>query len=74
MSTPTRTPEKPRSILRWKTVIQRTGLSQTQIYRMIDSGDFPRPLQLGPKRVGWDSRVIDRWIDETLEAAQSVAS
>ena len=53
-----------RSILRKRTVHQRTGLSDTTIWRLEKAGDFPARVQIteaGP--VGWYEDEIDAWVE-----------
>ncbi|WP_037341936.1 AlpA family phage regulatory protein [Salinisphaera hydrothermalis] len=38
------------------------------IYNLIKQGQFPKPMRLGVRAVGWDSREIDEWIAERLKA------
>lgn len=38
-----------------------TGLSRATIYRRMDRGDFPRPLDLGPGCVRWTEADIAEW-------------
>ena len=44
-----------------KQLIERTGLSAVTIWRRIQAGDFPKPRQLTPNRVGWPESVIEEW-------------
>lgn len=55
-------------ILRRPAVEEITGLSRSTIYQNIHTGEFPRPIRLGAKAVGWiESEIID-WIEaRTLE-------
>jgi len=46
-----------------KQVIERTGLSAVTIWRRIKAGDFPKPRQLTPNKVGWTELEIDEWED-----------
>jgi prophage regulatory protein len=39
------------------------NVSKPTLYRMIRRGDFPRPIQVSPGRVGWKRSDIQRWID-----------
>lgn len=55
--------------LRIKDVIATIGLSRTSIYRMIGAGDFPKPVQLTARSVGWWEADVSKWLDERLEAA-----
>lgn len=54
----------PTTILRFADVQRSTGLSRSAIYRLLAAGDFPVPIQLGPRRVGFASDEIQRWIEE----------
>jgi prophage regulatory protein len=42
-------------------IVERTGLSRATIYRMIDTGDFPRPLRLAARAIGWTEEQISIW-------------
>jgi prophage regulatory protein len=50
------------SILRRPEVQKRTGLPCSTIYEKIKKGEFPRPLKLGARSVGWSSDQINKWI------------
>ena len=45
-----------------------TGLSRTSIYKMMNRGEFPRPVRLTKRAVGWPEQVIAEWL-EAREAA-----
>ena len=49
-------------ILRRPDVEGLTGLSKATIYRLVANGDFPRPIQLGARAVGWRSGDVEQWI------------
>ncbi len=55
------------TILRRKEVEHRTGLSRSTIYAMMKSGEFPRPIQLSARAVGWMASDIDSWLQNRLE-------
>jgi len=46
------------TILRRKRVESETGLSRSTIYLYVTKGLFPRPVQLGPRAVGWPSAEV----------------
>lgn len=48
--------------LRRTEVEEITGLSRTSIYRMMDAGEFPRPVRITRKAVRWPSSVIEKWL------------
>ncbi len=55
--------------LRISDVIATTGLSRTSIYRMIGKGDFPKPVQLTLRSVGWWEADVTTWLEQRLSAA-----
>ena len=48
--------------LRIQKVLDKTGLSRTQIYRLIGRGLFPRPHHLSERIVAWDAADVDAWL------------
>ena len=54
--------------LRRAEVEAKTGFKRAHIYNLIKQGQFPKPMRLGVRAVGWDSREIDEWIAERLKA------
>ena len=52
------------SLLRRKAVETETGLSRSSIYRMMDEGEFPRPIRIGKRAVAWRASSIERWKSE----------
>ena len=59
------------SILRRKQVQARTGLARSTIYQQIQAGTFPRPVQLGPRAVGWLESEVSDWITERIAASRA---
>lgn len=49
-------------ILRLPEVQALTKLSRSTIYRLVDAGEFPQRLALGPRAVGWHSNAIAQWV------------
>ncbi len=49
-------------IIRMKEVIQRVGLSRSNIYQSIQTGCFPKQFALGSRAVGWLEEEINQWI------------
>ena len=54
-------------ILRLPAVKARTGLSRSTIYLRVSEGNFPRPVQLGGRAVGWIDAEIDEWLAQQIE-------
>ncbi len=40
-----------------------TALSESSIQRAVREGHFPRPRQLGPRRVAWLHREVEEWAE-----------
>ena len=60
------------SILRLPQVKARTGVSRSGLYAGIKEGNFPAPVAIGPRAVGWLESDITEWI-ESRPRAGSVA-
>ena len=52
----------PDRIIRLKTVLARTALSRSTIYRKIAEGTFPAQIKISVNGAGWRESDIDRWI------------
>lgn len=57
---------EPDRIIRLKTVLSRTGLSRSTIYRKIAEGTFPSQLKISTHGTGWRESDINRWIDDPV--------
>ena len=55
-------------ILRRAEVIRRTGLAKATLYRMMAAGQFPCPVQLSQRCVGWHLEEINTWIESRERA------
>jgi len=49
-------------IIRKPEVRARTGLSDSQIWRLEARGEFPARVRLGELSVGWHASEVDQWI------------
>jgi len=50
-------------ILGKEAVSKKVNLSPTTMWRLEKAGTFPRRIQLGARRVGWEISEIDSWIE-----------
>ena len=48
--------------LRRRAVEEITGLSRSTIYNLMSKGQFPRPVKLTGKAVGWPENAIAEWL------------
>lgn len=53
---------EPDRIIRLRTVLDRTGLSRSTIYRKIAEGTFPPQLRISVNGAGWSEAEINRWV------------
>ena len=49
-----------------QTVLNRTGLSNTTMWREIQRGEFPAPVQISRRRKAWLESSIDEWIERKI--------
>lgn len=49
-------------ILRLKTVLDRTGLTRSTLYRKIADGTFPSQIKISEHGAGWRESAVSRWI------------
>jgi prophage regulatory protein len=60
----------PQYILRLKAVIERTGISRSNIYSQIKAGTFPAPISLGARAIGFINHEIDAWIESRVKISR----
>lgn len=60
-------PSAEHRVLRRAEVEAKTGFKRSHIYNLMKAGQFPKPLRLGVRAVGWDSVEIEQWIAERLQ-------
>jgi len=53
----------PPALLRLPTVIRRTGLGRSTIYRMMAAKQFPRQVRIGARAVAWRQSDLCKWIE-----------
>lgn len=59
------------NISRLHDVMKMTGLPQSSIYYLIAKGDFPRPITLSAKRVGWCLSDVQAWLQARVDASKN---
>jgi prophage regulatory protein len=57
---------EPDRIIRLETVLARTGLSRSTLYRKIAEGTFPAQIKISINGAGWRESEINRWIDNPV--------
>ena len=47
-------------------VCHQVGLSRSTIYRLIENNDFPKPIPLGSKSIGFLSSEVTAWKEQRI--------
>ena len=53
-------------ILRLHQVEEITGLKRSALYERMADGRFVKPVNLGPKAVGWVESEVTDWVDNRI--------
>jgi len=56
------TTDTPDRILRINTVLERTGLSRSTLYRKVQNGSFPRQISISTRCAGWRESAVNEWM------------
>jgi prophage regulatory protein len=48
-------------------VLERLSISQTTLYAMMRTGEFPKPVKIGRRRVFWLQRDIDQYLNDQID-------
>jgi prophage regulatory protein len=59
--------------LKIKTVKERVGLSEGEIYKRVQRGAFPSPIKLGGDKArasGWLEHEVDQWIHDRVRESR----
>jgi prophage regulatory protein len=57
---------EPDRIIRLRTVLNRSGLSRSTVYRKINEGTFPPQVKVSLNGVGWRESELNRWIADPV--------
>ncbi|MBN8808282.1 MAG: AlpA family phage regulatory protein [Sphingomonas sp.] len=63
----------PDRIIRLKTVLARTGLSRTTLYRKMGEGTFPRSIKISIHGAGWRESAVERWMADPVAFREPLA-
>ena len=56
------------TLLKLSEVLDRTKLSRSKLYQLLDAGSFPKPAKLGERVNVWADREIEDWVQSRLTA------
>ena len=54
-------------------VMDMTGLSRSSIYLRVSTNEFPRPVKIGRRAIGWPEESIIAWQAKMVEAQDESA-
>ncbi|GAB2458631.1 AlpA family transcriptional regulator [Comamonas humi] len=54
-------------VLKLKEVLGKTSLGKTTLYALLKQSQFPKPISLGLRAVGWIESEVDAWIQEKID-------
>jgi len=54
--------DRPEHILRIATVLARTGLSRSTLYRKMAQGSFPKNVAISKRCTGWRESAVSNWM------------
>lgn len=57
-------------LIRLPAVMESTGYRKSMIYRLINEGSFPKPVQLGARAVAWIDEEVKAWIQERIDLSR----
>lgn len=60
-----------RRIIRSTEVKSRTGYPDSTLYEKIAKREFPPPVKLGPRAVGWVEDEVDEHVEKLIAARDS---
>ena len=52
--------------IRRPAVENRTGLSRSTIYLLMQTGQFPKPVRIGGRAVAWPEADVEAWLNARL--------
>ena len=65
---------QPLNILRFPAVVNKTGLSKSAIYGRIRTREFPAPVHLGARAVGFVAQEVDEWLMSLIQQSRATTT
>jgi len=51
-------------VIRVKELLKVLGIHRQTLYLWMKSGNFPRPIKLAPKCIGWRESTVEKWLQD----------
>ena len=61
-----------KQFLRLPTVLEKTGLSRTLTYELIQREQFPKAIKLTERSVAWCSEEVDLWMERKIKNSKKL--
>lgn len=61
----------PATMIRLPEVIRRTGHPRSTLYSLVVKKQFPQPIKLGVRAVGWIESEVSDYIEQRITAHRS---
>ena len=55
--------DNQKRIIRLPQVLEQVSLCRATVYKMIGRGEFPQPVQIGQRSVGWLTEEVNAWME-----------
>lgn len=55
-------------LLRLPEVLERTALSRSKLYELLDAGQFPKPCKVGDRVNAWPDSEVEDWVQARRDA------
>jgi prophage regulatory protein len=65
--------KKSTYIIRLRQTIEKTGLSRSTIYNLINAGTFVPKIQISTRAIGFLESDVDAWIESRVAASRKGA-
>ena len=60
--------DNQKHIIRLRQVLEQVSLSRATVYKMIRRSEFPKPVQIGQRSVGWLTEEVNTWLESRPHA------
>jgi len=60
---------KPTKLLRLPKVLEKIGVSRSQLYRLINQGGFPKQYHLSVRTAVWDEAEVEAWLHQKMQGS-----
>ena len=59
------------NLMRLPEVIKLTGFRRSQIYRLVNIGEFPKQVKISSKSVAWLESELEEWMDKKIQESRN---